>query len=123
MSYISKKERELKEILLKGMGWTVYIATCSDESLFSGMTRDLKKEMFDIYKARGRPHFASWRKFLPLKIMYQEDHVPFREAFAKLSYLKECNRTTKLYVIRNKKICENWRMYLRGFRDKNSKTA
>jgi putative endonuclease len=123
MTYVSKKEQELKEIRLQGMGWTVYIVACADGSFFTGIARDMKREMFGIYKARGKKYFVRHPELLPLKIVYQEDHVPFREAFAKLSYLRDCNRTAKLYIIKNQMFGCSWKMYLRGFRDKNTETT
>jgi predicted GIY-YIG superfamily endonuclease len=118
---LSKRDQERREILLKGVGWTIFIASCSDGSFYSGMARNLRKEMIEIHKLKKGNYISKYPELLPLKVVYKEEHLPFREAFAKYSYLRDCNRTAKLNVIKNKEICCTWPMYLQGFRCKKQK--
>jgi predicted GIY-YIG superfamily endonuclease len=117
---LSKRDQERRDILLKGVGWTIFIASCSDGSFYSGMTRNIKKEIIEINDLKKGKYLSKYPELLPLKVVYKEEHLPFREAFAKYSYLRDCNRTAKLNIIKNKKFCYSWPLYLRGTR--NEKT-
>ena len=120
---LSKRDQERRDILLKGVGWTIFIASCSDGSFYSGMTRNIRKELIELNKLKKGSYIASRPELLPLKVIYKEEHLPFREAFAKHCYLRDCNRTAKLNVIKNKEICCTWPMYLRGFRNEKPETT
>ena len=119
---LSKRDQERRDILLKGVGWTIFIVSCSDESFYTGITRNIKKEMIELHQLKKGTYISKYPELLPLKVVYKEEHLPFREAYAKYCYLRDCNRTAKLYVIKNKEICCTWPMYLRGFRNKKTET-
>lgn len=72
-------------------GYTVFLVECSDKSYFSGMCENLDQKLRDIHALR-EPYFARYRDLIPVKVVFREDHIPFREAYAKHTYLRYMTR-------------------------------
>ena len=112
-------KKMLKAYRLRNIGWSVYIVECKDKSYFAGMTRNLKKELARInVLKKGRYFNASHPERVPVTVVFEEKNVPFREAYAKFSYLKGLNRVQREKLIRTKKWNSEWRLYSRGVRNK-----
>lgn len=50
--------------------WAVYIILCSDNSLYTGITNDLRRRFNQHCKAQGAKYFRGRQ---PVKIVYAED--------------------------------------------------
>ena len=84
---------------LKNIGWTVFIVECADTTYYTGIARDMKKALVEINVFRKGRYFCNHPERVPVSIIYREDHVPFREAYAKLSYMRKMNRRQKKKLI------------------------
>ena len=110
----------LLEHRLRGIGWSVFLVKCADGSYYGGMTRNMKKELVLMNTpAHGSSpwYFKSFPKKAPVDLVFEERHVPFREAFAKKSYLMEMNRTQRDALIRTKSWPAGWLLFSRGVRE------
>jgi hypothetical protein len=117
---MSKREEERRERLLKGMGWTIYVVSCPDGSFYTGMTKNMKRDMYEIFTPR----------MMSLSVVYQEDHVPFRDAYAKHRFLKACDRDAMLYILQKSlgwtiyiAVCSNGALYADITRDLDKEMA
>jgi predicted GIY-YIG superfamily endonuclease len=86
----------------KPVGWTVYIMECADKSLHVGYCRDMARALMKKYSRRGR-WFTNHPERLPVKIVFCEDHLHFKEAMAKYLYAREMNRRLKTNLIKTRK--------------------
>lgn len=87
---------------LEFKGYTVFLIECADGTYYSGMCRDLKKKMAQLSLQRGRI-FMKFPERYPLKVVFREEHLPFREAFFKHKYLREMTRRLRKKLIEEKK--------------------
>ena len=71
----------MRKVELKVKGYTVFIVECADGSYYSDLGVDLKRKLKEIAEGRGY-YFSTHPERLPVKVVFQEDNVPFREAFA-----------------------------------------
>lgn len=94
-------------------GWTIFIALCGDGTYFSGLCRDLKRKLREINRGEGY-YFSTHPERLPVKVIYEENELPFREAFAKYQYLREMNRKLKDKLMKTRcwPLGGPWRRYL-----------
>ena len=78
------------------MPWYVYILSCCDNSLYTGVTNDLEKRTTTHNSGKG----AKYTKVrLPVKVAYSEEH-PDRSSAQKREYaIKQLNREEKLRLI------------------------
>jgi len=104
------------DYIFKKMGWCVYIMECADKSYYIGMARDVNKELKFLNEVHPDKHLNPIYGRLPLKIIYAEKNRPFREAFAKYSYLKTLNRVQRQKIIDTGKWHNSWQLYMRGYR-------
>lgn len=98
------------------MGWSVYIMQCADESYYVGMARDVEKELKYLNKYHPDKHLNPIYGRLPLKVVYVEKNIPFREAFAKFCYLRTLKRAQREKLIKTKKWLSSWVLYMKGYR-------
>jgi len=92
-------------------GWILYIVEDACGVYHTGMTRDMNRKLLDINileygKFGSREH--------PVRIVFEERNVPFKEAFAKAKYLKKMNRYLRNKLIRTKKwpIGGEWKEFI-----------
>ena len=80
------------------MKWFIYIAKCSDDSLYTGITTDPKRreDEHNFDKTRGA---RSLRGKLPVRIVYTEVFNNKTEAAEKEREIKSWNRKKKLLLI------------------------
>ena len=93
-------------------GWTVYIMECADKTWHVGYCRDLARELMKKYSRKGL-WFNQHPERLPVKLLFTEKRLPFREAFAKYLYAREMNRKLKTKLISTKKwpYGGSWRIF------------
>ena len=63
--------------------WYVYIVRCSDGTLYTGITKDLKKRIGEHNSDKGGAKYTKSRR--PVDLVYSEQ-VESRSAAAKLEY-------------------------------------
>jgi len=84
-----------------GDNWFVYVLRCMDGSLYTGVTKDLKR--------RGEQHNAGTaskytRSRRPVKLLYQEVHPSQSSALKREAAIKSMNRREKLKMIHAQRI-------------------
>ncbi len=94
-----KKDRKPK-VKPSAEKWIVYILRCADDSLYAGITKDVKR--------RCQQHNAGMasrytRSRLPVKLVYQEVHRSQSSALKREAAIKAMTRKEKLAMIRSRK--------------------
>lgn len=84
------------------LDWTIYILLCADGTYAVGYCQDLDGRLKEIGNGKGS-HFHKHPERLPVRVLHVEKGLPFREAFAKYSYLKTMPRRLKEKIIYKKK--------------------
>jgi len=114
MNVLDPALREYKKALLKKLGWSIFIVECVDGSYVGGMTRNMKKELIYINVFRKGTHFCNHPERVPVKVVYQETSVPWKEAIAKYHYLREMTKRLRKKLIDTKKwpYGGTWRKFL-----------
>ena len=99
------KENTVVKIPKKGItksNWTLYILECADGHYFTGMTRNLEKGGLKSIAVPPSPFFGGHPERFPLKLVFQENNVPFREALVKFRYMRKMNRKLRKKLIDTK---------------------
>jgi len=78
------------------MKWFVYIVECSDSSLYTGITTDIKRRIFEHNNKLGA---KSVRGKLPVRLVYQERYKTNVEAAKREREIKSWRRSQKLQFI------------------------
>ena len=78
-----------------------YIARCSDGTLYTGWTNDLKKRIKDHNEGRGAKYTRSRR---PIELVYFEEFYTKGEAMSRKWTIKQMPRRKKEEMIRNGRI-------------------
>jgi len=77
-------------------GYCVYILSCSDDSLYTGITCDLNRRLSDHRAGRG----AEWtRKRRPVELAFSLDDLSYRSACELERYIKTLTRARKEALI------------------------
>jgi len=77
--------------------WFVYILECSDKSLYTGITTDVKRRFLEHRNKKGGKYTAS---HMPLRIVHQEKHTSRSAALKRESQIKSWNRSEKISNLR-----------------------
>src|SRR6266851_2122402 len=80
--------------------WFVYIVRCADGSLYTGITKDVKRRC-QQHNAGTASRYTRSRR--PAKLVYQEDHPSQSWALKQEAAIKTMNRQGKLTMIRQRK--------------------
>jgi putative endonuclease len=97
MTQTLKNFRQSRVILSNGMNWFVYIARCRDGTLYTGITRDLKRRMAEHNSDNGGAKYTRFRQ--PVRLVYSES-VESRSMASKREYqLKRMSRAEKQALI------------------------
>lgn len=78
------------------MNWHVYIVKCSDESLYTGITVDLKRRILKHNSISGAKYV---RGKLPVKLVYSEIYDNQTEAAKREREIKGWKREKKLQLV------------------------
>ena len=78
-----------------------YIARCSDGTLYTGWTNDLKKRIKDHNEGRGAKYTRSRR---PVELVYFEEFYTKEEAMSREWTITQMPRRKKEEMIRNGRI-------------------
>lgn len=77
----------------------VYILKCSDDTLYTGYTNDLKKRLKAHNDGKGAKYTKCRR---PCKMVYHEEFETKNEALSREAQIKKLSRIEKLKLIKNK---------------------
>lgn len=76
--------------------YCVYILSCADDSLYTGMTHDLDRRLAEHMASRG----AQWtRRRLPVELVFSLNGLSYRAACEVERYIKTLTRTRKEALI------------------------
>jgi len=91
----------LKVVLCKCMNWFLYIVECSDASLYTGITTNLKRRVDQHNSKKGA---KSLKGKIPVKLVYNESFKDQVEAARREREIKSWRRKYKLLLIEEKKV-------------------
>src|SRR5947209_1249192 len=80
--------------------WVVYILRCADGSLYTGITKDVKRRC-QQHNAGTASRYT--RSRLPVKLVYRENHASQSSALKREAAIKAMTRREKLAMIRVRK--------------------
>jgi predicted GIY-YIG superfamily endonuclease len=83
-----------------GDPWLVYILRCADGSLYTGITKDVKRRCQQHNDGTASRYTRSRR---PTKLVYQEAHASRSSALKREAAIKAMTRRDKLALIRLRK--------------------
>ena len=81
------------------MDWTVYILRCSDNSLYTGITRDLNRRLNE-HNHNDRLAAAYTRSRRPVILEYQEAHADRSSASKREATIKKMTKVEKEILIK-----------------------
>ena len=84
-------------------GWTIYVLECADGKYFGGMTRNMKRVLAEANPTHRGGWFQGHPERCPVKVVFLEKGLPFRQALAKRNYLKEMNRKLREKLVKTGK--------------------
>jgi len=79
--------------------WTVYILRCSDETLYTGITRDVERRI-EEHNGSGLLGARYTRARRPVRLVYFESHETRSEAARREYEIKHLSREEKEALIR-----------------------
>src|SRR5476651_133010 len=95
---MAKKDRKPKA-RSSGDKWIVYIVRCADGSLYTGITKDVKRR---CQQHNAGTYLRYTRSRRPVKLIYQEVHPSQSSALKREAAIKAMDRRGKLAMIRLK---------------------
>lgn len=84
------------------MSYFVYILECSDGSLYTGITKDVKKRLDEHNSKDSGAKYTKARR--PVKLLYEESSLDRSSASKREYEIKKLTRLKKLQLIQNSKI-------------------
>ncbi len=81
------------------MDWTVYILRCSDNSLYTGITRDLNRRLNE-HNHNNRLAAAYTRARRPVTLVYQETQIDRSSASKREAIIKKMTKADKEKLIK-----------------------
>lgn len=76
--------------------WIIYIILCSDNSLYTGITNNLKKRFADHQAGKGARYTRSHK---PVRIIYSEEVFSRAEALKREQEIKKYRREQKIRLL------------------------
>lgn len=83
------------------MKYTVYILKCSDKTLYTGSTVDLKKRLNEHNHAKAGAKYTRARR--PVKLVYSEKCRTFAKARKREAEIKRLTRKQKFNLIKSRR--------------------
>jgi putative endonuclease len=78
------------------MNWQVYIISCSDNSLYTGITTDIARRFVQHQSGRGAKYFRGRQ---PVEVIYLESGHNLTTAMKKEACIKKMERAKKCLLI------------------------
>ena len=82
---------------MKAREWFVYIVRCGDDSLYTGVAKDIAARLEAHNSGRGA---AYTRAHLPVKLVYKEKGLTRSAALTREARIKALERAEKLHLIK-----------------------
>jgi putative endonuclease len=79
--------------------WKVYLLRCSDNSLYTGITRDINRRI-DEHNSNDRLASAYTRARRPVKLVYQEFHENRSSASKREAEIKKLTKIEKEKLVK-----------------------
>jgi putative endonuclease len=79
------------------MKWFLYIVTCSDGTLYTGITTDIQRRIEEHNALKGAKYV---RGKVPVKLVYSEEYATMQEAARREWVVKKMRRADKLKLIK-----------------------
>ncbi len=86
--------------------WKVYIVKCSDDTLYTGITKDLDRRLFEHNSNEKWAKYTSIRR--PVKLVYSSVWKDRSEASKEEIRIKSLTKKSKLELINKSKPCKNY---------------
>ena len=77
----------------------MYIVECATGVYCTGLCSNLRKRIAEINIFRKGYYFCAHPDAVPVKVVFKETMLPFKEAFSKSRYLKNMPRHQKIKLI------------------------
>lgn len=77
----------------------LYILQCSDNSLYTGITTDLNRRLYEHNYSKKGAKYTSMRR--PVELVYSEKHINRSEASSAEYRTKKLSKKQKLQLIKN----------------------
>ena len=81
------------------MNWKVYILNCADNTLYTGITTDIKRRVDEHNKNNKGARYTRARR--PVELVYQEACESRADASRREYYIKQLKRIEKLKLIKS----------------------
>ncbi|MCF6172789.1 MAG: GIY-YIG nuclease family protein [Campylobacteraceae bacterium] len=82
------------------MVYYVYILECSDNSLYTGITTDLKRRISEHNHSEKGAKYTKIRR--PVRLVYNEEHTDRSSASKREYEIKKLSRSEKLKIIKRR---------------------
>ncbi|UCN01081.1 GIY-YIG nuclease family protein [Sulfurimonas sp. SWIR-19] len=82
------------------MVYYVYILQCSDNSLYTGITTDLKRRISEHNHSEKGAKYTKIRR--PVRLVYNEEHTNRSSASKREYEIKKLSRSEKLKIIKRR---------------------
>ena len=79
-------------------GWFVYILTCADKTLYTGITTDVTRRVSEHNSATSGAKYTKMRR--PVKLSYTESYISRSDAAIREAALKKLSRKEKELLIK-----------------------
>jgi len=79
------------------MGWFLYVVECSDTSLYTGITTDVSRRVYEHNNTKKGAKYTSCRR--PVKLVYRIDFKDRSAATKAEIKFKKLSRNKKLEII------------------------
>ena len=76
--------------------WYVYIIQCADQTLYTGVTKDVSRR---VERHNAKDGCIYTRTRAPVKLMHQEPHPSYSSALKREAQIKKWSRSKKLALI------------------------
>ena len=76
--------------------WYLYILTCKDSTLYTGITTDLKRRLKE-HNTRKETRYT--RSRIPVKLVYKEAYLTRSKALKRESQIKSWSKLKKLALV------------------------
>lgn len=85
------------------MSWYLYIVRCKDDSLYTGITTDLKRRLTE-HNTDNQKGAKSLRGKRPVELVYSEEYKTQTEASKREAAIKNWKKKYKLKLINKSKV-------------------
>jgi putative endonuclease len=86
--------------------WYVYIVICSDQTYYTGITKDLKRRLFEHNNQLKGAKYTRTRR--PVELVYHAKMPDIQKALQEERKIKKWPKKKKLDLVKSKKLSDNF---------------